>query len=139
MHPESIFVPVGVLGLWTGLILVLTGGKRLRAIKTRRMKASALAYGESDEVPLDVSLFNRNLMNLLEMPVLFYVAALSLFVTHHVNANIVNLCWAFVALRIVHSVIHVTYNNVFHRFVMFLSSNIVLLVLWITFFRSVLR
>jgi hypothetical protein len=36
-----------------------------------------------------------------------------------------------VALRVVHSAIHLTTNQVFHRFVAFALSNVVLLVLWL--------
>jgi hypothetical protein len=139
MNQEAIFVPVCVLGLWTGVVLMLTGGTRVRAIRAGRLRQSAFKNGESPEVPADVGLPNRNLMNLLEMPVLFYVVALSFFVTKHVTSGVVNLCWTYAALRLLHSVVHLTYNRVFHRFLVFVCSNVVLLVLWITFLRSVTR
>jgi hypothetical protein len=40
----------------------------------------------------------------------------------------------FVALRAVHSVIHLTYNDVFHRLSVFAASNLALAVFWILFF-----
>jgi len=47
------------------------------------------------------------------------------------------LAWAYVALRVVHSLIHITYNHVLHRFLAFASSNFVLLALWILVGRAV--
>lgn len=87
--------------------------------------------GESSNVPADVSLPNRNFTNLFEMPVLFYVACLILYVTNNVDSAGLTLGWLYVALRIAHSLVHLTYNNVFHRLAVFAASNLVLLVLWV--------
>jgi hypothetical protein len=70
-------------------------------------------------------------MNLLEIPLLFYVACITLYVTRHVDAPAVWLAWAYVALRAVHSLVHLTYNNVIHRLVVFALSNVILLALWV--------
>ena len=77
---------------------------------------------------------NRAYMNLLELPVLFYVAALMYFVAGRLDATALSLAWAYVALRAVHSLIHLTYNNVFHRLTAFALSNVVLGAFWILFF-----
>ena len=37
-------------------------------------------------------------------------------------------------LRAIHSLIHVTYNNVMHRLAAFALSNLVLAVFWVLFF-----
>jgi hypothetical protein len=70
-------------------------------------------------------------MNLLELPVLFYVACIVVYMTDTVSAATVGLAWAFVAARVLHSVIHLTYNNVMHRLTVFTASNFVLVALWI--------
>jgi len=70
-------------------------------------------------------------MNLLELPVLFYVVCLAFFVTGKVDTLAVVLAWAYVALRAAHSVIHLSYNNVFHRLSVYAASNVVLLALWV--------
>jgi len=41
------------------------------------------------------------------------------------------LAWGYVALRIAHSAIHLTYNNVFHRLSAFAASNVLLVALWV--------
>ena len=42
----------------------------------------------------------------------------------------VGLAWAYVALRVVHSLIHLSYNHVYHRLAAFVVSNGVLAALW---------
>lgn len=131
MRAEAIFRPVGLLALWTMLVLVMTAVRRVRAVRAGRVKRSAFRLGESDDVPDDVVIANRNLMNLLEMPLLFYVVCLCLYVTHHVQPRPLGLAWTYVALRIVHSCIHLTSNKVMHRLTVFGLSNVVLTVIWI--------
>src|ERR1700741_2796335 len=50
--------------------------RRFRAVFGGRATRDDFKFGESPAVPGDVSIPNRNFMNLLELPVLFYVAGL---------------------------------------------------------------
>ncbi len=70
-------------------------------------------------------------MNLLEFPVLLYVGCILAYVATEVSPSMVILAWAFVALRFVHSAIHLTYNRVSHRALVFAASNVVLVFLWV--------
>ena len=124
---------MSILALWTGAVLLLTGVRRVVAVRAKRVPVRAFRLGESSEVPPQVSVFNRNLMNLLEMPLLFYVVSLAFYVTHAVDGLTVWLAWAFLALRLVHSAIHLTFNRVGARFAAFATSNVALLLLWIRF------
>ena len=72
-----------------------------------------------------------NLKNLFEMPVLFYLAAMLAMVLLIQDALLIQLAWGFVILRIVHSVIHCTYNRVMHRFIAYLASCLFLILMWI--------
>ncbi|MBC8024219.1 MAG: MAPEG family protein [Burkholderiales bacterium] len=120
-----------VLVLWTLVILYLVGRRRFAAARKRLVTAADFASGESDRVPEEVRIPNRNLVNLLETPVLFYVACLTVFALGKVDGWSVGLAWVFVALRIAHRVVHLTYNNVMHRLRVFAASVVVLLALWI--------
>jgi len=131
MTASAIFYPVIVLVLWTFVVLLLVPRARFKAARERRVRVADFALGESENVPPETRLPNRNYMNLLELPVLFYVACIVLFVTAKVDAWSLGLAWAFVALRIAHSTIHLTYNHVIHRMRVFALSVLVLLVLWV--------
>ena len=124
---------MSVLALWTGVVLLLTGLRRVLAIRARRVSVKAFRLGESPDVPAEVSVFNRNLMNLLEMPLLFYVVSLAFYVTHATDQTTLLLAWTYLILRLVHSAIHLTFNRVGARFLAFAGSNLVLLLLWIRF------
>jgi hypothetical protein len=114
----------------TFFVLILVGRTRFKAGFARRVKASDFRYGESANVPPDVSIPNRNLMNLLEVPMLFYVVCVAFYATRTVDSLAVWLAWGYVALRALHSVVHLTYNNVYHRLSVFAASNVILVVLW---------
>ena len=138
MKPEAIFAPVSVLALWTGSVMFWTGFVRIRAVRQGRAPRNAFRLGETPDVPADVTVANRNLMNLLEMPMLFYVACVAFYVTRHVDPKLVVLAWTYVALRLAHSLIHLTANRVIYRLIAFALSNVVLLAMWIRFIRRVL-
>jgi hypothetical protein len=137
MQNITIFMPVLALAAWTIAVLLLVPMARISAVRARRLKPSDFRYGESANVPGELSLPNRNYMNLLELPILFYVLCVVLFVTGKVTNNAVTLAWVFVATRIVHSGIHLSYNNVLHRLLAFASSLIVLIALLINTFLAI--
>ena len=88
---------------------------------------AAMRYFEPVEMPAN------NLRNLFEMPVLFFALVPLLMITHHANHLQVLLAWIYVALRVLHSVIHIFVRKVQTRFMVYLLSCIVLSVMWIGF------
>lgn len=130
---SAIFYPVAALVALTFAVLLIIPYARFRAAFRGQVKAKDFRYGESANVPGAVSLPNRNLMNLLELPLLFYVVCIALYVTGTVDGVALGLAWAYVALRAAHSAVHLTYNNVFHRLAVFAAGNVVLLAIWIRF------
>lgn len=104
---------------------------RVGAARAGRVKVRDFRLGESAAVPPEVALPNRNFMNLLEVPVLFYVACIILYVLNAADALALVLAWLYVALRAAHSLVHLTTNNVIHRLAAFAASNVVLLGLWV--------
>lgn len=140
MPHELILLPMGALALLTFLVLGLVPLRRFRAAFAGQVGAADFRYGESARVPGEVSIPNRNYMNLLELPVLFYVVCVLSYVTSPtVSYATLILAWLYVGLRALHSAVHLTYNNVMHRLAAFAASNFVLAALWIVFFVSLLR
>ena len=131
MKALAIFHPVLALAAWTFLVLAVIPFVRVRSARRREVSADDFRFGESAAVPPYVRIPNRNYMNLLELPVLFYVVCVVLYVTAGASTLAVALAWAYVALRIVHSAIHLSYNRVVHRLAVFALSNAVLGMLWL--------
>lgn len=86
---------------------------------------------QSHELLVESAAASNNLKNLFEMPVLFYAAILLSLVLLIQDMMLVTLAWGFVILRIAHSVIQCSYNNVNHRFAVYFISCLLLLFMWI--------
>lgn len=118
---------------WTFLVLVMIPIRRFSAAFAGEVTAQNFRYGETQDTPFTVQLPNRMFMNLLEVPVLFYALCLMLYVSNHVDAVFVTLCWVYLGFRILHSVIYLTYNHVIHRFFIFAISNLLVVAIWLRF------
>ncbi len=131
MNNPAILYPVFALALWTSMVLLLIPIARFGAVRRREVVADDFKLGESPAVPAYVSLPNRNYMNLLELPLLFYVACLVTYVTGGATSLAVSVAWTYVGLRVGHSLVHLTYNKVMHRLAFFALSELVLIFLWV--------
>lgn len=134
MNQEAILTPMAAQVGLTFLVLMQVPLRRFRASFAGKVGPDDFKFGESDRVPKDVAIPNRNLMNLLEMPMLFYVACVTLYVTKATGSTALALAWTYVGLRAAHSAIHLTYNRVVHRLIAFAASNVVLGVIWMRWF-----
>ncbi len=127
-----ILQPAAVLALLTLTVLLMLP---IRVFKAQFAKKVSLQddfkYGVSADAPAEISVLNRNYINLLEAPILFYVASLLIFVTNKADTTFLYLAWTYVGLRILHSTIHLTYNRVLHRGLIFGASVSVLAVIWV--------
>jgi hypothetical protein len=134
MPQQLIFAPMGALAFLTFGVLLLIPFRRFAAGRAGQVKADDFRFGESTQVPGSVSIPNRAMMNLLELPVLFYVACLMYVLAGKVDGVTLAVAWTYVGLRAVHSAIHLTYNKVMHRLIPYALSNVVLVGFWILFF-----
>jgi hypothetical protein len=134
MDQHLIFAPMGALAFLTFGALILIPIRRFRAGALGQIVADDFKFGESATVPGHVSIPNRAMMNLLELPMLFYVGSLMFFVTGKVDSVVLAVAWAYVALRVIHSAIHLTYNKVPHRLIPYALSNVALVTYWVVFF-----
>lgn len=126
----SIFWPVITLVGLTACIWVLMYVRRISEITKGRIDPQSLATSETASSKLrDVSAAD-NFSNLLETPVLFYAICIILFVTGEVSQLQLVLAWLYVALRASHSLIHVTYNRVLHRWAVYVASTLCLFFMW---------
>ena len=128
---ELILLPVVFLAFWTMLVLLLVPFSRFKAVFKGELTKDDFKKGESERVPDYVILPNRNFMNLLEVPVLFYLVCVIFYVVQINSLTVLVLAWVYVGLRILHSVCHLTYNSVAHRLSLYAVSNFVLVALLI--------
>jgi hypothetical protein len=139
MNQASILFPMFGLVALTFAVLLMIPYARFTAGRRKQVAMDDFKYGESVTVPPQVSLPNRNMMNLLELPLLFYVACPTLYVTGTANESLVWLAWLYVALRAGHSLVHLTYNKVAHRLSVYAASNVVLGIIWMRLLSALVR
>lgn len=80
----------------------------------------------------------RTFMNLLEVPILFYVACVLMLVTRYCDDAQLRLAWLFVVLRVAHAAIYIGLNHVPSRFAAYTAGCVTLGVLWVRFGLGVL-
>ena len=127
----AIFGPVFALAAWTVAILLRVAFVRIGGATRGTVSPGDFSLGESAAVPPAIALPNRAYMNLLELPLLFYVVCVITYVTATTTNVVLALAWLYVALRAVHTLVHLLYNNVLHRLIAFAASNVVLVAIWI--------
>jgi len=137
LSKTEILWPMGSLALLTFCVLGLMPIRRVGAVWKKELTSDDFRYGESTRVSGYVSIPNRAMMNLLELPVLFYVICVMSYMTDSVGSLILYSAWIYVGLRFAHTAIHLTYNNVVHRLIAFAASNFVLIGMWVIFFISI--
>jgi hypothetical protein len=138
MQQTAIFGPVFAMIFLTFVVWVYMYIRRIRFINANQLDPVDLAVpGALAKLsPPEVSNPSDNLINLFEMPVLFYTLAVYLFVTSQVDGIYLAAGWAFVAFRSLHSAVHCTVNIVMVRFSLYLVSS---LAVWFIALRGALQ
>ncbi len=128
MSNDLILQPMVVMMLLTASVWLVLFAKRIPAM--REAKLPAQTYTTPDKtfelLPETVSYPSNNLKNLFELPVLFYVLCLLLYVTGNVDGLYLAAAWSFVGFRALHSLVHVTINIVMVRFLCYLAASLAL-------------
>ena len=127
----EVIYPMFSLVVLTFVIGFSTGISRLISAKKGHVDRRYFKLLSGYAPPDYIVQLSRNFSNLLEVPVLFYALCIIILVLGINNSLMIGFAWAFVALPIVHSFIHVTYNNPIHRFLAFLLSSSIVLIMWI--------
>jgi len=131
MPMQLIFWPGLAMVALTFVVMVAMYRRRIGQMKRERIHPQSVATAAQSAARLTDSSAADNFRNLFELPVLFYFAIATAALASQVTAVTLALAWAFVALRVAHSVIQCTYNKVMHRFQVYLLGAVVLLLLWL--------
>lgn len=137
MDQTSLIWPMAAQVLLTFIVLIILPILRIAAVHKGNAHIKDYLFGDTENVPVKARLAGRNLLNLTQMPILFYVVCLAFMILQITTEMVVNLAWVYVALRVIHSLIHIGYNNVTHRFTAFLFSNLILFAMWVLLVQQV--
>ena len=103
------------------------------------MRLSHFRTYQAGQEPAQITQASRNYTNLLEMPVLFYAAGCASLALGIETTAMLILAWLYVAARIAHSYVHLTFNNVVTRLQVFMFSNLCLLAIWVVLILAQLK
>ncbi|MHA7969875.1 MAPEG family protein [Rhizobium sp. CAU 1783] len=112
-----------VFGLYVLLVI-------RRAAVVRAGKVERIAFRENLAEPEESRVVNRAIANQFELPVLFYVVSLLLFVTEADNLVAVVLAWVFVFARYLQAAMHLAGNLPLRR-LSFMLGVAALFLLWL--------
>lgn len=131
MSQIAIFQPVLAMLILTAAVWLVLFIRRMAYLTSQKIDAEQLKTPSQIAaiIPADVEAPANNFKNLFEVPIVFYVICITAFLLGQVDGLLFNCAWAFVVLRVLHSLVHCTYNRVQHRFMAYLGSSIVVWVM----------
>jgi hypothetical protein len=106
---------------------------RVQEMRQKRLHPQKAATSRTMAANLENVQATDNFRNLFETPVLFYALVACAIAASYVPPWLVIGAWCYFGLRVAHSIIHITYNNVLHRLAVFAASFTLLVGLWLGF------
>ena len=134
----NILYPVFAMLALTLAVLIRMGLARYRAVSRREVDGRYYELYQGEEHPR-LRVISRHYSNLLETPPLFYIACIIAFITGQQGDLVIGLAWAYVALRLLHTYIHLSGNVVINRFRVFVLSVLVLAALLVVLFVGIVQ
>ncbi len=120
MNQAALLTPVFVLILWTFIISLIMAYGRVRY--TKNPQDGAHTNNLRGMLPDWVERTSDNYNHLFEQPVAFYAITICIAIINNFDPLMVQLAWAFVILRIIHSIVQLTFNLVLIRFGIFATG-----------------
>lgn len=142
MSNHTILGPVALLGLWSMLMWIWMYAVRIPAMQRAKIDAKNLVgttgRNLDDALPPQVQWKAHNYNHLMEQPTVFYAICLALAIAGLGDGLNAQLAWAYVVLRILHSLVQATVNRVMWRFLLFALASLSLLALCVNAVRGLL-
>jgi hypothetical protein len=137
----KILAPVVMLAAWSMVMWAWMYAMRLPAIRRSQMRLDPEApRGEQmASLPPHVRWKADNYNHLMEQPTVFYAVAIALALLGRGDGWALRLAWAYVALRVVHSLVQSLWNKIEVRFSLFTLSTLVLVAMIVIAVRVALQ
>jgi hypothetical protein len=137
MTLQAILLPLFVEVILTFLLLFWMAPLRASDISSGAVRVDDIALREPNwrKGTMQVA---YSFSNQFELPVLFYVLTILVYVTHQATVVFVVLAWVFVIFRLLHAYVHVTSNIVRLRGALFGVAALALAINWAIYIIEVL-
>ena len=130
---HDILRPVAALAMWSMVMWAWMYATRIPAMQRAKIDAKGLVgttgRNLDDALPAEVQWKAHNYNHLMEQPTVFYAVALALAIGGQGDGLNAQIAWAYVALRIIHSLVQATINRIMLRFAIFALASVALIAL----------
>ncbi len=128
---SPILAPVIALVAWSMVMWTWMYLTRIPAIQKMNLALDPTVPPRDlmNRLPPNVRWKADNYNHLMEQPTIFYAVALALALMDQGAGLNLTLAWAYVGLRVVHSLVQATWNKIEVRFSIFALSSLVLMAL----------
>ncbi len=124
----SMLTPVLALIVLSLLVWIWMYATRIPAMQRAGIDPQNARHpGSLDGLPSSARQVADNYNHLMEQPTIFYALVFYIVLAGHSDAFGIYLAWSYVGLRVVHTLIQCTVNNVTMRFSVFALSTLVLM------------
>jgi len=125
--------PALALVIWSLVMLVWMAAVRMPALAKLKIDPEQARGGRGQDLdrilPREINWPAHNYVHLMEQPTIFYATVLAIAILGAGTPFTVGLAWAYVGLRVIHSIWQATVNSIPVRASLFFLSSLVLLVL----------
>ena len=132
MHAQILGPVIALVG-WTLVMWVWLYARRIPAMKAAKIDIGKLTGGTGADLKAAIPPRSQwpadNYNHLMEQPTIFYATCLTLALMGQGDGANATIAWAYVILRIAHSLVQATVNRIMLRFTLFVLATIPLLML----------
>lgn len=136
MSLPAVLAPLFAQVALTFAVLFWSAGLRTSELRSGAVRPDQVALREPRWSKRTLQAGN-SLANQFELPLLFYVLTVLVWVTRHAGPVFVVFAWLFVLLRLAHAYVHVTSNVVRVRGPLFGAGAVVLAAMWVIYMAEV--
>jgi hypothetical protein len=127
---QSILTPMLAMIIWTFVMWVWMYSTRIPAMYKAGIRAGKMKEkSEMDVLPNAVRRIADNYNHLHEQPTVFFALVVYCHLVDLADPLMIGLAWAYVAIRVAHSLIQAAWNYIPVRFFVFITSSFVLMVM----------
>ncbi|MEE2744054.1 MAG: MAPEG family protein [Bdellovibrionota bacterium] len=137
LENKWMLIPLFIQFLLTMLIYQINTSRRVRAVKEKKVQGTYFKTFEGDPPPRDVLASGQLILNLFEMPVLFFTIALLIIIFNVNDTFQMIFSGLYVFFRLWHAYIKITNGHLVQRAFVFTASTVFLTFMWFWFMIKV--
>lgn len=125
----EIFWPMVAHVLLVFVLYALLSFRRVGLVRAGKVQVSQ--FRENRDEPGESLVVRNSIANQFELPVLFHVCCVLLYITEADNIVSLVLAWLFIVSRYLHAFVHVTINRIRYRRPLFIAGLVMLGGMWV--------